>query len=383
MTDIIIIDVSHHQNPVLIDYDKLSNAIDGVIIRWGYGSKVDNYCDQHYNEFHGRGIPCGGYGFVTEYHSVVDQVSRAYDWVVNKDLKLGLWADFELENGADPLQKQTVHDYMQQAEARMGEFGIYTAKWCWNPIMNGAYYTNRKLWVANYTSFSSPVMPIGFTEWFLWQYKSTGRFPGYASDLDTNRFYGTRTQYDAWIDGEEVPVTEPLTKLYYPCDREYPITQYFGENPPYYPTSKGHNGIDLGTIPGTPIYCVADGIVEVAREDAVGYGRHIRIRHSHGITIYGHLSKMNVCVGDTVIGKQLIGLSGGSTDDPFSGYSTGPHLHFEYRWDKPAPQIPGGYVYNSVDPLHLFVMWDEQNEITYNQVLDDVISAIEKLKRVE
>ena len=155
---------------------------------------------------------------------------------------------------------------------------------------------------------------------------------------------------------EETTMSEPLTKLYYPCDPKYRLTQIFGVNPKDYPTSRGHNGIDFGTPVGSPIYAAWDGTIEVATSLTYGYGRHVRIRHSHGLTIYGHLSRIDVKVGDKIKAKELVGLSGGATSDPYAGMSTGPHLHFEYRWDKPAPQVPGGFVYNAVDPLPLLVL---------------------------
>jgi murein DD-endopeptidase MepM/ murein hydrolase activator NlpD len=172
----------------------------------------------------------------------------------------------------------------------------------------------------------------------------------------------------------EVPVppvvpTGPLKKLYYPCEEgRWRISQYFGERPNIYTQSRGHNGLDWAIPVGQPIYCAADGIVEVAREDRIGYGRHIRIRHSHGITIYGHMSRNDVKVGDRVKAKQVIGLSGGATTDPFGGYTTGPHLHFEYRWDITAPQVPGGFKYNAVDPFPLLVSHVKENALFKIQV---------------
>jgi murein DD-endopeptidase MepM/ murein hydrolase activator NlpD len=175
-----------------------------------------------------------------------------------------------------------------------------------------------------------------------------------------NYFDGTLEELRAFCELEpQVPVDPPLSALYWPCLEKWRITQYFGERPAQYPTSKGHNGVDFGTPVGSDIYAAWDGVVEVAREDKTGYGRHVRIRHSHGLTIYGHLSAMFVSVGDAVKAKQLIGLSGGSVSDPYAGMSTGPHLHFEYRWDVPAPQVPGGYVYNAVDVLPLLISHEE------------------------
>ena len=177
-----------------------------------------------------------------------------------------------------------------------------------------------------------------------------------------------------WISGHEQymeridetlpePSTEPLKALYWPCDERWPVSQVFGVNQHWYPNTGGHNGVDFAIPVGNPIYAAADGVVIVSRAETTGYGRHIRIRHSHGVTIYGHMSRNDVRVGDVVKGKQIIGLSGGATSDPYSGMSTGPHLHFEYRWDKQAPQVPGSYLYNAVDPMPLLVSHDDADTL--------------------
>ena len=59
-----------------------------------------------------------------------------------------------------------------------------------------------------------------------------------------------------------------------------------------------------------------------------GYGNYVMIDHGDGkISIYGHLSDVTVSTGDTVVGGQLIGYVGST------GYSTGPHLHFETQYN--------------------------------------------------
>lgn len=398
-----IIDISKHQNPANIDYDKLGDEVSGVIIRCSYGSKFDSpfgkepFFETHYNEFTKRGIPVGVYYFLTEYQPVENQVKTFIEEInqfknrqytvdlervlgptyvgqtcVTKDgFPLGYYLDVEVEAGATKLTKQTVHAFMQQGEAQLGmPLGIYTSKHMWQQVMNGAYYTTRRLWLAWYggESYIPDYTPEGWISHFLWQYTSEGRLNGYAGNLDVNKFNGSVEDYYRVLIGEEdytpPESTGPLTQLYRPCDRWAYITQTFGANPGWYPVSKGHNGIDFGFnyTTGHPIYAAADGIVEVSRDDKTGYGRHIRIRHSHGVTIYGHLSKRNVGVGDIVKAKHVIGLSGGDTSDPYAGFSTGPHLHFEYRWDIPAPQVPGGFVYNAVDPLPLIIEHDEDSE---------------------
>lgn len=384
-----LVDLSYWQDPRNIDYSVLANAISGAILRASYGSKYDypygkeTAFPTHYGELTQRNVPLGVYFFLTQYQPVVNQVRTLVEAIQGKVFPLGVWLDVENESGAAPLTRQTVHEFMQRAEAELGyEIGIYTSKHYWSLIMGGSYYTTRKLWVAHY-GVQYPLLPEGWSRHWLHQYagSATGRIAGYPYGIDLNNYFGTQEQYDAWVNGEALPEPPvppaPLTKLGYPCNPEESyITQYFGENPQNYPVSRGHNGVDFGFNGriGLPIYAAEDGTVEVSREDIGGYGRHIRIRHSHGITIYGHLHTRLVQVGDIVTKGQQIGTSGGNKDDPYCGYSTGPHLHFEYRWDIPAPQVPGGFVYNAVDPLPL--LENEQEELPMLYQIEIVTTAL-------
>ncbi len=88
-----------------------------------------------------------------------------------------------------------------------------------------------------------------------------------------------------------------------------------------------HHGVDLRLQNGEPIYNVFDGIVRVKSYDRYGYGHYVLVRHLNGLeTLYGHLSKVGVEVGQELKAGELLGY-GGNT-----GRSTGPHLHFEVRY---------------------------------------------------
>lgn len=88
---------------------------------------------------------------------------------------------------------------------------------------------------------------------------------------------------------------------------------------------KLHTGMDFGVPSGTPVHAMADGEVIIAKYSS-GYGNYIVINHGSGIsTLYAHNSKLLVSVGDKVKGGQVISKSGNT------GYSTGPHCHFEVR----------------------------------------------------
>jgi murein DD-endopeptidase MepM/ murein hydrolase activator NlpD len=88
-----------------------------------------------------------------------------------------------------------------------------------------------------------------------------------------------------------------------------------------------HGGVDLDLNIGDPVYASFDGIVRISNYVRGGYGRYIVLRHYNGLeTLYAHLSKSLVEVGQEIKAGQEIG-KGGST-----GRSTGPHLHYEVRY---------------------------------------------------
>lgn len=87
---------------------------------------------------------------------------------------------------------------------------------------------------------------------------------------------------------------------------------------------KMHTGIDYAAPTGTPVWAVGSGTVVFTGWKG-GYGKTIEIKHSGAVkTRYGHLSKILVRKGQAVRQHQTIGAVGST------GYSTGPHLHFEY-----------------------------------------------------
>jgi murein DD-endopeptidase MepM/ murein hydrolase activator NlpD len=105
------------------------------------------------------------------------------------------------------------------------------------------------------------------------------------------------------------------------------VTLEFGAiDLPYQPL---HTGIDIanphGQI-GDNISSLLPGKITYAEELSWGYGKHIIIDHGDNITtLYAHLSQINVTTGQDVKSGQVIGQEGST------GWSTGPHLHFEVR----------------------------------------------------
>lgn len=104
------------------------------------------------------------------------------------------------------------------------------------------------------------------------------------------------------------------------------ITSYFGTR--ISPTSgklKMHEGLDVGGRYGTPIIAPADAVVTYSGQKA-GFGLFVQLDHGYGIeTLYAHSQKLHVKKGDKVSRGNLIAEIGNT------GYSTGPHLHYEVR----------------------------------------------------
>jgi murein DD-endopeptidase MepM/ murein hydrolase activator NlpD len=102
------------------------------------------------------------------------------------------------------------------------------------------------------------------------------------------------------------------------------LTGTFGGRPdPFTGERAFHQGLDISTTKGQPVYATANGTVESAAY-AGEYGNLIVIRHDFGLsTRYGHLSKFNVKPGQAVKRGDVIGLVGST------GRSTGAHLHYE------------------------------------------------------
>lgn len=93
---------------------------------------------------------------------------------------------------------------------------------------------------------------------------------------------------------------------------------------PIYKRRKKHTGIDFTSPKGTPIQVTGDGKVSKILKKRSGYGNHVIIDHGYGYkTLYAHMDKIDVTVGQVVKRGQKIGTVGST------GTSTAPHLHYE------------------------------------------------------
>ncbi len=120
----------------------------------------------------------------------------------------------------------------------------------------------------------------------------------------------------------------------------YLKSKYGNRIDPFLDIMRHHDGIDIAAEIGTPVYAPADGVIIKVQNDRVGYGRHILIDHGYGInTLYGHLSKIDVKVGQKVKRWDKLGEVGRT------GKATGYHLHYEVLISE-HPIDPMNFIYN-------------------------------------
>ena len=227
---ILVIDISYWQQG--INYPLLAQQIDGVILRAAYGTWKDTWFDRHYENFAALKVPMGAYHFIVgnlkskSQADLFTQIVRSKQHIVESrgngygevydcnPFPLGLWNDVEDTRPDSMLTPQVVLDYHNQVEdALETEMGVYTSASKWDAIMRSKVLSSKKLWIANYQT-AIPALPKtgGWQSWWLWQYTDRERLAGYNSQLDANRFNGSRNQFFDWLGIEDAePEPDDMT----------------------------------------------------------------------------------------------------------------------------------------------------------------------------
>lgn len=158
------------------------------------------------------------------------------------------------------------------------------------------------------TAMGGPFVPVKLTA-------NAGPF-----EKQLNRINVTRAEMD------RLNRTLALVPYRKPVIGEVEFTSGFGvRSDPFLGRPAMHTGLDFRAATGDPVRATAYGKV-VSAGWSGGYGRMVEVDHGNGLsTRYGHLSEINVKVGEIVKIGQVVGLVGST------GRSTGPHLHYETR----------------------------------------------------
>lgn len=108
-------------------------------------------------------------------------------------------------------------------------------------------------------------------------------------------------------------------------------TSDYGKRPGLY--GDFHTGIDYAAPTGTPIPAQHPGLVDWVQSSTIGLGEHVGIKVADNLwALYGHMSRIRAKMGDKVKAGQIVG------DVGSSGWSTGPHVHYELRKGGPNGQ---------------------------------------------
>ena len=187
-----IIDISHHQNPSKMDYDRLAKQVDLAIIRTQYGSRtLDRHYKTHHREFQKRGVYTAAYAWVRGV-SVSDMRKEAKDFYNRtKDLNPTFWF-LDVEEKSMDNMRIGISAYVNELR-RLGveKIGIYVAHHLYKDF-NLNLDEVEAVWIPHYGRNigkvdSKPDFPCD-----LHQYTSKGRLDGYSGNLDLNRLMGNK-----------------------------------------------------------------------------------------------------------------------------------------------------------------------------------------------
>lgn len=187
-----IIDISHHQNPSKMDYDKLAKQVDLVIIRTQYGSKtIDRHYKTHHREFQKRGVSTAAYAWVRG-ASINDMRVEARDFYNRtKQFNSTFWF-LDVEEKSMTNMRAGVSAYVDELR-KLGakKVGVYIAHHLYKEFDLNLDEVDA-VWIPHYGRNigkvdSTPKYPCD-----LHQYTSRGRLEGYNGYLDLNRLTGTK-----------------------------------------------------------------------------------------------------------------------------------------------------------------------------------------------
>lgn len=190
----IIIDISEHQEPRMINYDILAKAVDLVIVRVQYGmAREDRHYQTHLTEFKRRGVPIHVYAWLrgADAAGMQDEAEAFFERAASFEPQFW-WLDVEeltmpnMAQGADICRKRL-------KELGVAKVGVYVA----NHLFEQLGFNEHELlkydgvWLPAYglnNGLFRGALPTATRNYDLHQYTSNGRLPGYSSALDLSRF---------------------------------------------------------------------------------------------------------------------------------------------------------------------------------------------------
>lgn len=187
-----IIDISHHQNPSSINYDKLAKEVDLVIIRTQYGSNlIDRHYKTHHKEFQKRGVPTAAYAWLRGV-SVNDMEVEAIDFYNRtKEFNPTFWFLDVEEKSMSDMRKGTSAFLKKLRSLGAKKVGIYVGHHLYKSF-NLNLSEADAVWIPHYGKNNGKANSKPSFACDLHQYTDRGKLNGYNGHLDLNRIISNK-----------------------------------------------------------------------------------------------------------------------------------------------------------------------------------------------
>lgn len=202
-----VVDISEHQKPSSINYDKFAADIDGAILRSSittfkedeetkeksYYLRRDFTVDTHYNNLNNRNVPIGFYHYsrATNEEEATKEANFVLDYIRGKNVSLPIYIDIEDNLRQSKVSRESLskaaETFINIMERNGYVSGVYSYPYFAKKHLTKEIRNRGNFWIADYAG-------IGFTcytdtDFDIWQYAHKGRVNGYAGNIDKNALY--------------------------------------------------------------------------------------------------------------------------------------------------------------------------------------------------
>ncbi|MDO7869409.1 GH25 family lysozyme [Nocardioides jiangxiensis] len=206
------VSASQHPNGAAINWTSVATTEEFAIVKAteGMSGSYDNpWFGRDFDGAKAAGLVVGTYHFADPGLPAADDAvgeARHYYAVVKSRQGAGVLPpalDIEEAQGLTPAQLRTwVSSFLAESKRLFGRTPIvYTGPSFWDSAVGSTSYGGYPLWIAHYTTATSPRLPAGWTSWKMWQYTSKASVPGISHVVDRNYFNGTLTQLKSFASG--------------------------------------------------------------------------------------------------------------------------------------------------------------------------------------
>lgn len=194
-----VVDISEHQDPNKINYDKFASDIDGAILRTSIMNsqtkeiRTDYAVERHYKELNSRGVPLGFYHYSRAINRSegVKEANYVINVLSNKNVSLPVYIDIEDDKrqgeATAGMVSEAAEGFIETLMNKGYTAGIYSYPWFANKYLTHDVRNKYEFWIADYkskgfTSYKS-------TDFDSWQFTSSAKVNGYGGNVDMSVLY--------------------------------------------------------------------------------------------------------------------------------------------------------------------------------------------------